>query len=35
MLYPNFVIWADWFADMVLEDVTEMYVDIAKTGSAL
>jgi small nuclear ribonucleoprotein (snRNP)-like protein len=35
MLYPNFVTWADWFADMVLEDVTEMYVDIAKTGSAL
>jgi hypothetical protein len=35
MFYPDSVTWADGLADMVLEDVTEMYVDIAKTGSAL
>jgi small nuclear ribonucleoprotein (snRNP)-like protein len=35
MLNSNSATWADWLADMVLEDVTEMYVEAAEAVSTL
>jgi hypothetical protein len=35
MLNSKSAAWADWLADMVLEDVTEMYVEAAEAVSTL